>query len=434
MTTTSTLHPQPRSTTAPTPGLGQGLRQLIKGIFILLGVILSLMLALPIPLLFIGTGVPLLISIILAIIDVVIIAALVLLARTPLTIITAFAGIGLASIVAIWLSQIFATTPAITGPDGQVLPNSIASLEEVNLNGSNQWISIRGTDTHNPVLLFLAGGPGGSELAWTRQYLGALEEYFVVVNWDQPGAGKSFNAVPIDNLTAERYINDAHALVLALRQRFNQDKIYLLGESWGSILGTWLVQRYPELFHAYVSSAQMVYTTRNDQMGYQFALDYAAQDSNTALVQQLEQTGSPPYDNFWTYAGYLNVLNSYMYSRAQGEGGGDNRLLDILTAPEYGLIDKVNWVRGLDAVFTAVYPRLGEIDFPSTVPSLDVPVYFIVGRWDVNAMASLTESYHNSLQAPHNELIWFEHSGHTPLYEESTRFVDVMVHTVLNPQ
>ena len=105
------------------------------------------------------------------------------------------AGLLLIAVLAVLASQFFALTPPILSADGQPLPGSIASLEKVNLNGSQQWISIRGMDTTKPVLLFLAGGPGGSQLATARFALSDLEQHFVVVNWEQPGAGKSFDAV-----------------------------------------------------------------------------------------------------------------------------------------------------------------------------------------------------------------------------------------------
>lgn len=133
----------------------------------------------------------------------------------------------------------FAATPAIVDAGGNPLPNSIATMETVDLNGTEQWVTIRGNDVNNPVLLFLAGGPGGSELPSTRPHLSALEEHFVVVNWDQPGAGKSYGAADFDTLTPERYVADGLALVQHLRARFDEYKIYVLGESWGTILGTW---------------------------------------------------------------------------------------------------------------------------------------------------------------------------------------------------
>jgi pimeloyl-ACP methyl ester carboxylesterase len=402
----------------------------------ILGSIVALITALPVLLLFIATSVPLQIAIALVLVDLGIVIALFRGERPPLVISAAGLGILLVSVLAIWLSQGYASTPPITDARGYVLPNSIATLEKVELGGSDQWITIRGKNVNNPVLLFLAGGPGGSELVWTRKYLSALEDHFVVVNWDQPGTGKSYNAVPIASLTPERFVSDAYELTQLLRERFQQDKIYLTGESGGTIWGVMLVQQHPELFHAWISAGgQMVNTTENDLMGYEFALQYATEHGDTATVETLRRNGPPPYVGgdmlLNRYLPYLNVLNGYMFSHATGDGVEGNRMLDVILGTEYGLVDKVNWFRGLVDTFTVVYPQLADLDFTTQAAELAVPVYFMEGRWDVNAMASLVERYHNRLQAPHNELIWFQNSGHTPLYEESRRFVDVMVHTVL---
>lgn len=191
-------------------------------------------------------------------------------------------------------SQWHASTPPILGADGQSLPGSIATMEQVTLNGSQQWITIRGKNTHNPVLLYLMGGPGAGGFPSNQGFLSPLEDHFVVVNWDQPGTGKSYNAVPTASLTPQRYVDDAYALTQMLRARFHQDKIYVLGSSWGSILGIWLVQQHPDLFYAYVSHGQMVNTTQNDIMGYQLAIKYASQHGDTNTVNTLLHNGPPP--------------------------------------------------------------------------------------------------------------------------------------------
>lgn len=333
---------------------------------------------------------------------------------------------------AVILSQAFAATPAIVDAGGNPLPNSIATMETVDLNGSEQWITIRGNDVNKPVLLFLAGGPGGSELPSTRMHLSALEEHFVVVNWDQPGAAKSYGAVDVDTLTPEQYVADGHALVQHLRTRFDEDKIYVMGESWGTILGIWLVQAYPDLFYAYVGSGQMVNTTENDVMGYEFALNYLAERGDTGTLERLRRNGPPPYTEgnlILTYATYLGVLNDYMAGRETGQDV--DILIDAIREPEYGLLDKVNWLRGLMDVFNVVYPQLADLDLATQAAQLEVPVYMILGRHDVNAMTSLAENYFTVLDAPHKELIWFEKSGHPPLYTEAEKLVDIMANRVL---
>lgn len=325
-------------------------------------------------------------------------------------------------------SQAHASTQPILGRNGQPLPGSIATMEQVRLNGSQQWITIRGANAHNPVLLFLMGGPGAGGLP-DQGFLAPLEEHFVVVNWDQPGTGKSYGAAEHSKLTPQRYVDDAYALTQLLRARFHQEKIYVLGSSWGTILGIMLVQQHPDLFYAYVGHGQMVNTTENDIMGYRFALKYAADRGDTNTVNTLKRNGPPPYvgDGMaLKYAAYMDVLQQYM-------GQPSMELLVALMpqlAPEYGLADRVNFVRGFVETFSVVYPQLRDLDFARSATKLDVPIYLLAGREDVNAMSSLTERYYNTLQAPHKELIWFK-SGHSLTDADTSQFVDVMVNHVL---
>jgi pimeloyl-ACP methyl ester carboxylesterase len=344
----------------------------------------------------------------------------------------ALAGVFLVAVLAVFASQAFAMTPPITDTAGTPLPGSIATLETVTLNDSEQWISIRGRDVTKPVLLFLAGGPGGSQLATARYALAGLEEHFVVVNWEQPGAGKSFDAVDRSTLTPERYIEDAHALILHLQERFGQEKVYVLGESWGSALGVMLVQRYPELFHAFIGTGQMVAFLETDRRDYDFALQWAQERGDTAKVEALVRQGPPPYydDVAWKSATYLLDTYAYMNANPAIADNGANTFRD-LAAPEHGLYDKVSWFRGVIETLGVVYPQLWDVDFRTQARKLDVPVYFLIGRHDINAPVTLTEEYYELLGAPHKEIVWFEHSGHTPWVHESERFVQVMVDTVL---
>ena len=139
------------------------------------------------------------------------------------------------------LSQLTASTPRIVDENGNTPEGSIAELKRLELNGRKQWISLRGRDKNAPVLLFLAGGPGGTQMAAVRHELAEMEKHFVIVNWDQPGSGKSYYAEKTKNITVETYIQDGFALTEYLKERFSQKKIYLMGESWGSALGIFLI-------------------------------------------------------------------------------------------------------------------------------------------------------------------------------------------------
>ncbi len=399
----------------------------------LLAVLVALLALLPVVLLPSATAVPAWVWIALAVADVALLVLFFRLKPAWKGTVVAVAGVVLVAVLAVVASQAFATTPAITDEQGQPLPGSIASLEQITLNGSQQWVSIRGQDTNKPLLLFLAGGPGGTQLGTARFALGGLEAHFVVVNWEQPGAGKSLDAVDRSTLTPERYVEDAHELVMQLRERFGQDKVYVLGESWGSALGILLVQRYPELFHAFVGTGQMVAFLETDLMCYDFALRWAQERGDTAKVETLTRQGPPPYYGegvAWKQAAYLLDTYSYMNQNPAIADNGTNTFRD-LGVPEYGLYDKVSWFRGVLETLGFVYPQLWEVDFRTQATKLDVPVYFLIGRHDINAPTVLTEEYLELLDAPHKEIVWFEHSGHTPWVSESDRFVQAMVDTVL---
>ncbi len=412
--------------------LGRIARLLLIGLMRILVFLVVVLFAVPVALLPIATAVPLPVWILLALADVVSAIALFRFRWTVRAMGASWATAFVIALLAVITSQWFAATPPIVDANGKVLPNSIATLEKVNLNGSEQWISIRGQATTKPVLLFLAGGPGGTDMAVTRIALSGLEEHFVVVNWDQPGAGKSFDAVPHSQLTSERYLADAHALTLYLRQRFGQAKIYVLGESWGSILGIWLVQRYPELFHAFIGTGQMVAFKENDLLCYEFVLRWAQERGDAQKVAQLEQLGPPPYYGDGVAqkeAAFL--LDTYEYMNQNPAVIRAGNTLRDMAGQEYGLYDKVNYVRGAVDTLNAVYPQLWEVDLRKQAAQLQVPVYILKGRYDVNAPTELTEDYFKMLSAPHKELIWFERSGHNPWISEPAKFVDVMVNTVL---
>ncbi|MCB0125288.1 MAG: hypothetical protein KDE58_23705, partial [Caldilineaceae bacterium] len=138
---------------------------------------MMLLSALPVLLLFVSTGVPLIVTFFLALIDVALIVLLFRFTRTVPLVSGVIVGVMLMAMAAVWLSQFYATTPPLTDAQGQVIPNSIATLEQIPLNGSKQWVSIRGRDRNNPVLLFLAGGPGGSQLTTARHELAGLEDH-----------------------------------------------------------------------------------------------------------------------------------------------------------------------------------------------------------------------------------------------------------------
>jgi len=337
-----------------------------------------------------------------------------------------FAVVMVMNFVLIAISQLTASTPRIIDENGKTPANSIAELTELKLNGRKQWISLRGWDKNAPVLLFLAGGPGGTQMGAVRHELAELEKHFVVVNWDQPGSGKSYYAEKTQNITVDTYIQDGYALTEYLKERFSQEKIYLVGESWGSALGIFLVDKYPQSYHAIIGTGQMIDFAETERMDYAKAMEIAENNGDMALIRKLQANGEPPYygkEVTWKSAVYLNYLSSYMARNPDIQNPGYNTLRDIGSS-EYGLLDKINFFRGVINTFNDVYQQLYTIDMRANYTKLDVPVYFFLGRHDVNAPTVLVEEYERILDAPHKDIIWFEHSGHSPWINERDKFVE----------
>ncbi len=331
-----------------------------------------------------------------------------------------------------------AYTPAIRDSSGKVVPNSIASLEKIKLGGVEQWLVIRGHNTNNPVLLFLSGGPGASELGRVRYFSEPLEQHFTMVVWEQRGCGKSFPSVnPKENVTIEQYTKDIIELSEYLKRRFRQEKIYLLGHSWGTIIGVRAAQARPDLFYAYIGAAQMVNVRETDQIIYRELLEYAQTTGDTKFANRLIELGEPPYFGKNPVMQYKDVLaRDYgifqaPHIKSQEYLQHGDLFARMLRSPEYTLLDKINFARGLMTTFNLVYPQLQDFDFRKDALEFDVPVYMILGRHDSNATPEMAKAYFGKLQAPQKRLYYFEDSGHDMIFQETDKFHDLMINTVL---
>jgi proline iminopeptidase len=320
-----------------------------------------------------------------------------------------------------------ASTAPIPGADGQPLAGSIAELTRAPIGGHDQALMIRGRDVDAPVLLHLAGGPGGTDLGAMRADTG-LEEHFVVVTWDQRGTGKSYSALdPVRTLTLDQMVADAIELSEYLAERFDEERIYLHGQSWGSTLGVLAVRQRPDLYHAWVGSGQMVSQRETDTLFWEDTLAWAESSGEEALAETLRANGPPPYADILDYEIALSHEHDW---NVYPEFDGSTEMPFTLFVPENDVMDQVNGLRAFLDTFAVLYPQLQEVDFRRDVPNLEVPVYIIAGAHEARGRAEPAEEWFARLDAPSKEWFVFEHSGHRPTFEEPARFVEVMTGVV----
>jgi pimeloyl-ACP methyl ester carboxylesterase len=311
-------------------------------------------------------------------------------------------------------------TPAIPGHD------SIAELKTVEINGTNQTLLLRGESRKNPILLFLHGGPGTAQISFARKYLKEVERDYVVVNWDQRGAGLSYSRkVPRESMTISQFIEDTRAVAELLLAWSGQEKLFVVGHSWGSVLGTLTAARYPHLFHAYVGMGQAASMADNEAVSYRFTLETAKQRGIAGAVRELERIGPPPYRDIRHVEIQRKWLGSF--GGVIRQGNVDRLFMDaMLHANEYTLTDFFKFQLGALFSLRHMWGELMTVNLPVQVPRLEVPVYYILGRYDQTCPSQLAAAYLDELSAPYKELTWFENSAHMLMVEEPDRFAEVM--------
>ena len=325
-----------------------------------------------------------------------------------------------------------ARTAPILDADGDPLPGSIAELTAVPIGGRDQWIMLRGHDVGAPVLLFLEGGPGGTALGSMRYAGEQLEEHFTVATWDQRGTGKSASALePLDTLTVPQAVADTIEVTEYLRDRFDEERIYLLGSSWGTTLGTLAVQARPELFHAYIGSGQMVDQQETDKLMYAESVAYAQRVGDTGFAERLRAIGPPPYTDMLAYPVAI-ASNPEWHDFTHGADHDARSTYPMnLLVEEYTLSEKVRSAAALIDTFALMYPQLQDVDFRRDVPNLGVPVFIVEGAHEAPGRAVLAVDWFEQLSAPSKALVTFGSSGHTPHLHEPGRFATYLADVVL---
>ncbi|MDP5274111.1 alpha/beta fold hydrolase [Chengkuizengella axinellae] len=306
-----------------------------------------------------------------------------------------------------------------------VLQNSIASIEMIKIGGVDQCILARGKNKNNPILLFLHGGPGTAQIGFAPKLQSKLEDDFVVINWDQRGAGKSFSRdIPVESMNINQFVSDAHEIIEILLERLGKEKLYLVGHSWGSVIGSLIAKKYPEKIHAYIGVGQVVNMKKNEEISYGFTLDKAKETNNKQAVKELNKIGYPPYANIkdtFVQRKWLNKFGGSMY-----EGSALKLVLKSISFREYSFLDWLRFMKnGEGFSVNNLWGELMETNLFKQIEELKVPVYFCVGRFDYQTSFELVEEFYHQLDAPIKDLIWFEKSAHAPNFEEPEKFLQV---------
>lgn len=326
---------------------------------------------------------------------------------------------------------------AIAGARGIHTPEGIERLEQVDVGGDRQWISIRGRNRANPVLLVIHGGPGTPTMPLAWAFQSPWEDFFTVVHWDQRGVGR--NAVPanrealLPTMTMERILADAEAVIDHLRQTLNKDRVALLGYSWGSLLGVQLAQRLPNKVSVYAGVGQAV-STSFEWMTLAETLAAAERAGDAESIRELRTIDLEPRDDGRLPVDQIRTLRR-LASRYNGMWYGHERLDTLYDmaalAPEYGDAEVEAFRAGSDWIIQGSLSHDIVACDLRNVTTLSVPVVLLLGRYDLATPYAAAAAWLEALQAPHKQLVTFERSAHFTMLEEPGRFLMGLVQQVL---
>jgi pimeloyl-ACP methyl ester carboxylesterase len=266
-------------------------------------------------------------------------------------------------------------------------------------------------------------------------YPTGLDRVFTVCWWEQRGAGLSYSpTVPRETMTVDQLIADTLEVARTLRERFGQDKIYLMGHSWGSFIAIQAAARAPELFHAYIGVASVTWQLQSETLAYAYMLAEFRKQANTRMVKRLER--APPRLDAPFPPAYDALRDEAMHQL----GVGTTRdMRSVITGvflrtwrfPEYTLREKLNLWRGKFFSKSILWQDFLNTDVTRQVTALELPVYFFHGAHDYTVSYPLAKAYLEELNAPIKGFYTFEHSAHSPMHEEPARMRQILEYDVL---
>lgn len=308
---------------------------------------------------------------------------------------------------------------AITSPSG------IDDARYVEIGGIPQWVTIRGEDRKNPVILFLHGGPGDATNPWAYAVFRPWHKHFTVVQWDQRGAARTLGKNPrslAETITIDRMAQDGIELAQTLRKLLGQDKIILVGHSWGSILGVFMAKARPDLFCAFVGTGQVADPGNSYTVAYRGLLAKAAALGEQGAIRELREVGPPPYASGRGYAVQRKWSNFFE--------GADVFLMATfglaLTAPSYGPRDVNDWLDGQNVSAERLVPQTSKLDPRALGGDFALPVFVIQGAEDFTTPTALAKTLVDSIRAPRKAFVAIE-GGHFAVFMRSSDFLRELV-------
>jgi len=289
------------------------------------------------------------------------------------------------------------------------------AYDTVSVGNIKQVISYAG-NKELPLILFLHGGPGSSRMKQAPAFSNLLQKHFLVVQWDQRDAGRTLalnkSSVPI---TVKLMENDTYEVIKLLLKKFNHKKLYLVGESWGTVLGFRMAEKHPELLNAYIAFSPVVNQTKSEQIVLD-KLKIDAKEKGNIPAQKELSTVKIPFENYKQ----IYYSRKWMFSY-DGHPFADK---DTVALKEY----MEDWSK----TWMLTWNEAIRQNLSTQLPKINCPVYFFLGVKDLQTNFNIAKDYFKLLNAPKKNMFVFENAGHSVLTEEAEQVQKIIIKEILN--
>ncbi|MEO1051755.1 MAG: alpha/beta hydrolase [Bacteroidota bacterium] len=287
--------------------------------------------------------------------------------------------------------------------------NKVNTYEGVTIGGIKQWIGAKSDDDSKPLLLFLHGGPGFSSRAYSKKFIKLLKKDFIVAQWDQRGTGITAAwGSPDDPITIELMHQDTEEVVNYLLKKFNKEKLYLVGFSWGGFLGFNFADKHPELLHAYIAVSAMIHNDRSESLTLALIKEKAKTANNKEALSEISGINVP--FGSWEELYFQRKWTAFF---SQGNTSGKQYPKSVFE----------NWSQK----WLSIFLEASMVNYTETVPEIHCPIYFFQSNKDLVANYRITQQYFDSLKANQKEIIWFDQSTHEIPGQEPEKFSQELI-------
>ena len=326
-----------------------------------------------------------------------------------------------------------------TDEHGNIVEGSIAEKISIDVNGTSIGMIIMAKDRNRPVMLYLAGGPGMPMMLMEKSHPSGLENEFVLCYPDYRGTSLSFDAdINVESMTIEQYVDDVIEITKYLIGRFNQDKVYLVGHSFGTYVGIKTVAQHPELYHAYVAVSQMSNPIESEMLAYNYMYEHYKAQGNSRMTKWFEKYPVAGPEDVEAYVTSSMLRDTAMHDLGVGSARDMKSVISGLFFPSlrntiYTPAERINIWRG--KMFVNKTPvAMSHLSFNAfdEISEVDIPIYFFAGVYDYTVCYQLQKEYYEYIKAPMKAFYSFHDSAHSPPYEEPERAMKILVQDVLN--